>query len=256
MAKSEGQNRNTGRSGAYYVNASGELVPVPVEFHNQCHTPEDGRFCEGSDGPGRKRDPGHEDLGKRGFESVRAKKLAKEAKAEAEAEAKATNKVRDVPVPADANYNPNTGEKINRSAKGIPTRDLRNPSVEGKGRLPGNTAEERLAKYKESLSGKGEKPSFLDRVKALFGIGNDIKSNIKSAMERHKAERVKVESAEKLLESAKTAHDHAEDLVQHIRKASGRKTSPERTQALKTLLLAKSNIKDAEEVLRRAKRGE
>lgn len=58
MNKSEGQNRNHGRSGAYYVNASGDLVPVPVtleadveEFHicDQHDCKSHGNWAPGTD---------------------------------------------------------------------------------------------------------------------------------------------------------------------------------------------------------------
>lgn len=54
--------QNNDKDGAFYVNASGELVPVPTEFYNTSHG-EGGQFDEGPDGPGRVRDPGTEDLG-------------------------------------------------------------------------------------------------------------------------------------------------------------------------------------------------
>lgn len=64
--------RQDGISGEFYVGANGELIPVGVsmeEFYNKCNSSADGRFCEGSDGPGRAADPGTEDLGKKGYVS-------------------------------------------------------------------------------------------------------------------------------------------------------------------------------------------
>lgn len=84
MAKSEGQRRNIGRSGEYYVDSSGQLVPVPTEFYNTSHAPagssDGGQFDEGSDGPGRVRDPGTEDLGKKGLVTTKSKSKAVQKK--------------------------------------------------------------------------------------------------------------------------------------------------------------------------------
>lgn len=50
----------------FFESSGAELVARAEEFWNRCHGP-DGRFAECADGPGRKRDPGTEDLGKKGI---------------------------------------------------------------------------------------------------------------------------------------------------------------------------------------------
>lgn len=63
-----------------------------AEFYNESHSPEDGRFSEGPDGPGRVRDPGAEDLGEKGLvddtkaneSKLKRQRLTTEEKAERE----------------------------------------------------------------------------------------------------------------------------------------------------------------------------